>query len=199
MYVSLVSSCAGGSLQGYLELVQEGLEHYGQSYRELSVAIAPHSPNILRMTITDIPNSRWRIPQSILPNIYPTAPSDSSVRHSVVRQAAHAGQHDASARRIPSQSNLPSSSRETHDRNNKTETTQNRLVNSGIAYAVTEEPFSLTVCRHSNNLQQGPRRPNMHGAHASNSSAQTPEDEGASCGDGETLFDMRSLVFKVRF
>ena len=68
----ITTQYAGHRLNGFLNLTREGLQQYGESYRQLSVSVAPHSHSILRMTITDPSHSRWRIPTSILPNLYPS-------------------------------------------------------------------------------------------------------------------------------
>ena len=65
---------AGGSLSAELFLTKEGLSQFGASLPALHLEVAPFplgNQDILRLTITDPANSRWRVPASILPNLYP--------------------------------------------------------------------------------------------------------------------------------
>lgn len=64
-------------------LIQEGLPAYGPSLQPLSLQLSHFPQNrhdIVRLTITDEHDTRWRIPASILPNIYAESPRSQADR-----------------------------------------------------------------------------------------------------------------------
>ena len=61
---------AGRTATGHIDLVADGREELGASVTNLTVSLQYMSKSVLRVSITNRNNTRWRIPSSILPGLY---------------------------------------------------------------------------------------------------------------------------------
>jgi N-terminal barrel of NtMGAM and CtMGAM, maltase-glucoamylase len=70
---------------GQLHLKHEAAEDLGRSLEQLFFQIERRSDSVLRIAITDCNNTRWRIPERLLPGVYAQADATTSAGSAAYR------------------------------------------------------------------------------------------------------------------
>jgi hypothetical protein len=178
-------------MSGYLSLTQEGLKQYGESYQQLRVSVEFHSHSILRMTITDTKNSRWRIPRSILPDIYP--PSAPHGGPALSQTGCGAASHACTAENA-TESDTPLQYRGSGDRARQIEQKSSAFK---LIHSIQEDPFRLTICRAGAGVDTSSSSSGQQDRERAHKVGKSWKEE--TCVGKAALFDMNSLVFKDRY